>query len=103
MYLDLAEKEDRKMAESWKGDANGMLVFVGLRPTSHTFAYHIENADWSVLCCHRSVACGDHPKYSAELARHLSILSCNYFSATCPVEWHPNFHPVLQRQLSDTG
>ena len=42
MYLNLAEKEDMKMAESWKGDADGMLVFVGRRPASHTFAYNVE-------------------------------------------------------------
>ncbi|KAH9170371.1 hypothetical protein EDB89DRAFT_1827003, partial [Lactarius sanguifluus] len=28
MYLERAEEEDRKMAESWKGDAEGILVFV---------------------------------------------------------------------------
>ncbi|KAI0260826.1 hypothetical protein BC834DRAFT_973121 [Gloeopeniophorella convolvens] len=30
MYLEKAEKEDDKMAESWKGDADGILVFTGL-------------------------------------------------------------------------
>jgi hypothetical protein len=39
MYLERAEEEDIKMAESWKGDADGMLVFVSLRTTSYTFAY----------------------------------------------------------------
>ena len=28
MYLEKAEQEDQKMAESWKGDADEMLVFV---------------------------------------------------------------------------
>ena len=42
MYLNIAEEEDRKMAESWKGDADGMLVFVRLCPTSHAFAYNIK-------------------------------------------------------------
>jgi hypothetical protein len=28
MYLDRAEEEDRRVAESWKGDADGILVFV---------------------------------------------------------------------------
>jgi hypothetical protein len=28
MYLELAEEEDKKMAESWKADADGILVFV---------------------------------------------------------------------------
>ncbi|KAH8979312.1 hypothetical protein EDB83DRAFT_1467802 [Lactarius deliciosus] len=30
MYLERAEEEDKKMAESWKGDAEGILVFTGL-------------------------------------------------------------------------
>ncbi|KAI0261008.1 hypothetical protein BC834DRAFT_941135, partial [Gloeopeniophorella convolvens] len=30
MYLERAEEEDRKMVESWKGDADGILVFTGL-------------------------------------------------------------------------
>ncbi|KAI0301522.1 hypothetical protein B0F90DRAFT_1628457 [Multifurca ochricompacta] len=30
MYLDRAVEEDRRMAESWKGDADGILVFTGL-------------------------------------------------------------------------
>ena len=30
MYLEMAEEEDRKMAESWKADAEGILVFVRL-------------------------------------------------------------------------
>ncbi|KAF8261205.1 hypothetical protein EI94DRAFT_1607964, partial [Lactarius quietus] len=30
MYLERAEEEDQKMAESWKGDAEGILLFTGL-------------------------------------------------------------------------
>ena len=30
MYLKMAEKEDEKMVESWKADADGILVFVRL-------------------------------------------------------------------------
>ncbi|KAH9056366.1 hypothetical protein EDB87DRAFT_1687585 [Lactarius vividus] len=30
MYLDRAEEEDRRVAERWKGDADGILVFTGL-------------------------------------------------------------------------
>ncbi|KAI0250367.1 hypothetical protein BJV78DRAFT_1128144, partial [Lactifluus subvellereus] len=30
MYVELAAEEDKKMAESWKGDADGILVFTGL-------------------------------------------------------------------------
>jgi Family of unknown function (DUF6535) len=41
MYLDRAIEEDNKMVESWKGDADGMLVFVGHQTTSHVFAYNV--------------------------------------------------------------
>ncbi|KAI0261951.1 hypothetical protein BC834DRAFT_893418 [Gloeopeniophorella convolvens] len=30
MYLERAEQEDKRMVESWKGDADGILVFTGL-------------------------------------------------------------------------
>ncbi|KAI0265911.1 hypothetical protein BC834DRAFT_824337, partial [Gloeopeniophorella convolvens] len=30
MYLERAEEEDKKITESWKGDADGILVFTGL-------------------------------------------------------------------------
>jgi hypothetical protein len=30
MYLDMAEEEDKKLAESWKADADGILIFVRL-------------------------------------------------------------------------
>jgi hypothetical protein len=30
MYLDMATEEDKKMAESWKADADGILIFVRL-------------------------------------------------------------------------
>ena len=30
MYLEMAMEEDRKMAESWKADADGILIFVCL-------------------------------------------------------------------------
>jgi hypothetical protein len=36
MYLDRAIEEDKKMVEGWKGDADGILVFVGLQTTSRT-------------------------------------------------------------------
>ena len=28
MYLDMAAEDDKKMAESWKADADGILIFV---------------------------------------------------------------------------
>ena len=28
MYLEMATEEDKKMAENWKDDADGILIFV---------------------------------------------------------------------------
>jgi len=35
LYLGMAEEEDRKMAESWKADADGILVFVSPHVVFH--------------------------------------------------------------------
>ena len=93
MYLERAEEEDVKRAESWKGDADGMLVFVGRRLHLQC-RYDIENVDWFVLCCRCGIARSDRPGYSAKLARHFCLLSRKHTSATCPVEWYPNSHPI---------
>ena len=34
MYLTEAEKEDKEITESWRGDAEGILVFVSTRPST---------------------------------------------------------------------
>ena len=30
MYMEMAEEEDKKLAESWQADADGILIFVCL-------------------------------------------------------------------------
>jgi hypothetical protein len=35
MYMEMAEEEDKKMAETWKADAEGILVFVRLHLLAH--------------------------------------------------------------------
>jgi hypothetical protein len=42
MYLDRAIAEDKEMVESWKADADKILVFVSLPITSHISAYNLE-------------------------------------------------------------
>ena len=32
MYLEMATEEDKKMAENWKDDADGILIFVRRHP-----------------------------------------------------------------------
>jgi hypothetical protein len=74
MYLDRVIEEDNKMVESWKGDADGMLVFVGFQnTTSGTSASNVEILDRSLLCRDRNFAISVHLGYSAEPAKHVSF------------------------------
>ena len=95
MYLDRAIEEDTNMVESWKGDADGMLVFVRLQTTSHTSSYNLETVDRSILCRGCSITRIVRPEYSAELAGCFIFLSRAYLSATFyPTKWIPTSHPV---------
>jgi hypothetical protein len=89
MYLDSAFIEDKKMVESWKGDADGMLVFVRHQITSLDSVYDVGIVDWSILCCGRGIACSVYPEYSAELARHCSFLSRKSLTIFHPGELVP--------------
>ena len=73
MYLRRAREEDRKMAEGWKGYADGMLVFVSPRAPSH-YPPIMYIVDWPILCCRRRIARSDHPGYSAKSTGHHSLL-----------------------------
>jgi len=93
MYLDRVIKDDKKMVESWRGDADRILTSVGHQTTSHTSAYNLEIVDWSILCRGCGIACSVYLGYSAELAGRLSFLSRTYLSAIFyPAEWVPTFH-----------
>ena len=39
MYLEMGAEEDKNMAESWKADADGILIFVRLRLLISSFIY----------------------------------------------------------------
>ena len=83
MYLDRAVEEDNKMVESWKGDAEGMLLFVSRQTTSYTSAHNVVK-DWSILCRGCDIAPNVRPEHSAEPASYLKLLSRIYLSAN---EW----------------
>jgi hypothetical protein len=95
MYLNRAKEVDKNMAQSWKGDADGMLVFVSPHSIHHAFAYNLENVDWFILCCRCGIARGHHPGYSAKLTGHIGLLSRKHLSAT---KWDPGSH--LAQSLS---
>jgi hypothetical protein len=97
MYLDRVIEDDRRMVESWKRDADGILAFVSVQTTSHTSAsaYDLKIVDWSLLCCDRDITLIDRPDYSAQSTGHLIILPRAYLSAIIyPTEWISTPHPV---------
>ena len=95
MYLDRVIENDQRMVESWKGDAEGMLTFVGLQATFHTSAYNLEIVDRSLLCCGRCITRFICPDYSTQPAGHHVVLSCTYLSAIIyPTEWISTPHPL---------
>ena len=95
MYLDRTITKDKEMVESWKGDADNILVFVGLSFTSYTAADNVLFLDWCILCYGCSIACIVCPEYCAEPAEHLSLLSSTYLpTAFYPTEWLPTFYSV---------
>jgi hypothetical protein len=56
MYLEMAEEEDKKMAELWQANADGILIFVGLssNPVLHTDSSIIDQRPvYSLLLLHR--------------------------------------------------
>ena len=91
MYLEIAEKEDEKMAESWKADADGILVFVRF---CHLVPYFqlIYRSDWFILRCCRLFAFGVDPGSATEPAGHVQLLPCQHIPASCRPESIQRFH-----------
>ena len=70
MYFEMASEEDKKMVESWKADADGILIFVRL---SSDLVLHANSMviDWSILRCCRNVDLGVNTGYPTESSGHL--------------------------------
>ena len=49
MYMEMVEEEDKKLAESWQADADGILIFVCLYLLVPCVTYS-SVIDWSILC-----------------------------------------------------
>ena len=50
MYLEMADEEDKKMAELWQANADGILIFVGLS-SNPVLCTDSSIKDWFILCC----------------------------------------------------
>jgi hypothetical protein len=74
MYLEMATEEDKKMAENWKADADGILIFV--RRYTSSFVPYADSSvvDWSILRCCRVLDLGVDSRPSTEPTGHLQFL-----------------------------
>jgi len=98
MYLKLAGEEDEKMTENWKGDADGILIFVSCHSTCITpTQIDPETEDWSILRRRRSICCGIRPGPQAEFPGHLSVLPRKHLSNP---QWIPGrYSPYTSRSV----
>ncbi len=95
MYNDRAEEEDKKMAESWKGDADGILVFVSAPLFFRASLVHSKAVDRSFLRCCCDTTFDRHPEPPAEPSGYYSVLSREHLSATCQSKWNPSRYPSV--------
>ena len=93
MYLKLAEEEDKKMTDNWKGDADGILIFVSRHSTcpASTRVY-LEAEDRFILCRRRGIHRSIRPGSQAKFPGHFSVLPRKHLSSPRRFEWHPGHH-----------
>jgi len=113
MYLQLAGEEDKKMIENWKGDADGILIFVSRYSTCRASTHiHPELEDRFILCRRRSISRCVRPGPQAELPGHLSVLPCKHLSnprrfERLPGPYSPltpqSVHPIFSTNLCHMG
>jgi len=93
MYLKLAGEVDGKMTENWKGDADGILIFVGPYSTCTTLTQiEPETEDWFILRRCRSICYGIRPGPQAKFPGDLSVLPRKHLSNP---QWLPDRYSPL--------
>ena len=90
-----AEEEDRKMAESWRGNADGIIFFVSAYVPSVHYLVTQKITDWSFLRRSRDIASGLHSDPPLELSGPFSPLPRADLSAPLQWKWIPGHHPFV--------
>jgi hypothetical protein len=80
MYSKAAEEEDKKMADRWQKDADGILIFVSPRVDIFCIFTHPGTLDWSILRRRCRAACRNSPEPDPQQSGYLRILSRKYLS-----------------------
>lgn len=89
MYVNEAEKQDTEVIESWKGDTDGILVFVSLGPPSCVHSpskAHVK--DWSVFGYRRKLHYRKLSESVSRFQRHDQCTPYSNLSAACQhLQW----------------
>ena len=87
LYLEMASEEDKKMAENWKDDADGILIFVRRYHLFQNFIHaNSLPIDWSILCCCCIVNLSINSRPPAESTRYIQFLPLQHVSGYDPPE-----------------
>jgi hypothetical protein len=112
MYLEMATEEDKKMAENWKADADGILIFVRRYLLENLRLIHNDSTavDWSILrcCCIVNLSVDSGPP--AKPTGHFQFLPCEYLSGYNQPKYTQYFEfsscfpsPILSTKLCCLG
>ena len=106
MYLEMASEEDKKNAENWKADADGVLIFVRLYLPILCFLIHADSLiiDRFILCCCRVVDLVVDSGHSTEPTGHIQLLPCQYlwsYFRPKSVQYF-NFPPIFPTHILPT-
>ena len=94
MYLEMGTEEDKKMVESWKADADGILIFVRLYRLLCSKPVQIV-IDRFILCCRCVVDLSVDSRYSTEPTGRVQFLPREHISGSFrPKSIHPFYFPT---------
>jgi hypothetical protein len=98
----MAEEEDNTMAERWKSDADGILIFVRFHSNFHTFfqAPKLNIVDRSILCCCSRIGRVVDPRPQTEFAGYHRILSREHLSASRRPQYNSCIYPCHSTSTS---
>ena len=106
----MATKEDKKLIEGWKAEAEGIFIFVCYYLLQVLPTLHLIGIDGSILRCCCVVDYSFHSGTSTESTGHLELLPCQYLSSynqrrcTRHLEFPPYFpSPILSTRICSLG
>ena len=110
MYLEMATKDDKKLIEGWKAEAEGIFIFVYYYLLQVLPTLHLIGIDGSILRCCCVVDYSFHSGTSTKSTGHLELLPCQYLSSynqrrcTRHLEFPPYFpSPILSTRICSLG